>query len=337
MEKQLTNHYALVVDMSGSMDSLSESVVKAFDGLIISLQKQSRSFDQETRVSVYLFNSMQVKVVAYDMDVLRMKSLKGQYRATAGTPLAKSTKQAIQDLEKIPDLYTDHSYLVYVFTDGEETLHDSSVEWLRDKLARLEENWTVVAQVPNQIGVRYMQDLGFSRGNIEIWNTSSSRGLEDAVEQFDAGTARYMTNRSKGIRGSSSYFQMDATKLNAQTVKSSLSPLSSRKFKLVQNPHATAIQIKPLVEASTGEPYILGNSYYGLVKNETIQPQKKVLVREKSTGKVFGPDGARGLVGLPDVGSVLARPTLSPEYDIYVQSTSVNRNVIPKQSVLVLR
>ena len=146
-----------------------------------------------------------------------------------------------------------------------------------------------------------------------------------------------MTARATGVRGSQSYFQVDATQLNAATVKKELTPISSRKFRLVQNPEATAVQIRPLVEQATGEPYVLGNSYYGLVKNETIQPQKKILVRNKVDGKVYGGDDARELIGLPAGQSVLVRPTLSPTFDVYVQSTSVNRNIIPKQSVVVLK
>ena len=346
MTQQLTNHVAMVVDASSSMLGLTSATIKAFDGLIASLKRQSETFNQETRVSVYIFQGggnygadipIKISVPAFDMDVMRLPSLRSMYSAMGGTPLALATKQAIDDLKKVPALYTDHAFLVYVFTDGEEnTSGAATVAALRNDLGHLPENWTVVAQVPNHTGVRYMQNLGFPKGNIEIWDTTE-RGLEIATQSFDRSINAYMANRTKGIRGSSSYFQMDATKLNAAEVKSSLSPLSQRKYKLVQNPHATAVQIKPLVEASTGEPYTLGNSFYALVKNETIQPQKKVLVREKSTGKVFGPEGARGLVGLPDVGSVLARPTLSPEYDLFIQSTSVNRNIIPKQSVLVLK
>ena len=333
---QYTNHVALVVDASGSMDNIAKATVKAFDGIIESLRQSAKKYNQETRVSVYLFDDV-IEVVAFDMDVMRMPSLTGYYFTRNQTALAKATNSAMDDLERVPELYTDHGFVVYTITDGGENASGSAqINRLADRLGKLKENWTIVAHVPNTQGRDMMYRLGYHRGNVEVWDTTE-RGMEIAAQNFTRSTDTYMANRAKGIRGSSTYFQMDATKLNVQTVRAELSPLSSRKFKLIQNPEVTAVQIKSLVEKSTGEPYILGNSFYGLVKTETIQPQKKILVRDKASGKVFGPEGARELIGLPSNGSVMVRPTLSPSYDVYVQSTSVNRNIIPKQSVLVVK
>ncbi len=333
---QYTNHVALVVDASGSMRDIHNATVKAFDGIIDSLRESAKKYNQETRVSVYLFDD-RIEVLAFDLDVMRMPSIKDHYFTRNYTALAKATNVAMDDLEKLPELYTDHGFVVYTLTDGGENRSgDREIERLSDRLSKLKENWTVVAHVPNDEGRRQMMRLGYHRGNVEVWDTTE-KGMEIAAQNFTRSADTYMQNRSKGIRGSSSYFQMDATKLNMATVTATLTPVSSRKFRLVQNPEAKAVQIKPLVEAATGESYVLGNSYYGLVKNETIQPQKKIIVREKTTGKVFAGDDARTLLGLPTNQPVLVRPTLSPNYDVFVQSTSVNRNVIPNQSVVVLR
>jgi Mg-chelatase subunit ChlD len=56
MNKHLINHIVFVVDESGSMQLLSKDVVKVFDSQIQHLAQRSQELDQETRVSVYLFN-----------------------------------------------------------------------------------------------------------------------------------------------------------------------------------------------------------------------------------------------------------------------------------------
>ena len=53
------------------------------------------------------------------------------------------------------------------------------------------------------------------------------------------------------------------------------------------------------------------------------------------TGKIYSGNQARGLLNLPDE-EVKIVPGDFGEWNVYVQSTSVNRNVIPKQRVLVI-
>lgn len=332
---QFTNHVALVVDASGSMATLHNATVKAFDGLITSLVDSSKRHNQETRVSVYLFDDV-VEVLAFDMDVMRMPSLKDFYYTRNMTALATATNTAWDDLEKVPELYTDHGFIIYTLTDGGENRSGSAqINRLAERLGKMKENWTIVAHVPNSAGREAMFRLGYNRGNVAIWDTTEE-GMKKAVELFTSSTDNYMVNRTKGIRGSSTYFQVDASKLTVEKVKTELSAISARKYKLIVNPESKAMPIRELVERSTGRQYELGKSFFSLVKNETVQAQKQILVKNKQDGKIYGPDGARELIGLTTTQSVMVRPTLSPNFDIYVQSTSVNRNIIPKQEVIVL-
>lgn len=337
--KQFTNHVALVIDGSGSIQDygLTEPMKKAVEAVIAGLRRTAEIHKQETRVSVYVFSGNSVNVLCFDMDVMRVDGIMSDYRPAGGTPMCQGIQQAIEDLRKVPALYTDHAFLVYILTDGEE--NTSSVraqQWVRNTMHNtIPDNWTIVGQVPNVMGRRHLMDYGFAPGNIMIWDTTEE-GLKKATETFTSSADTFMRNRATGVRGSSSYFNVDASNLNKETVKKALDRIKVSKYKLIQNPDPVAVEIKDLVEKSTGQPYVKGNSYYGLVKTETIQPQKQILVREKSTGYVYAGEDARVLLGLNFNNNIMVRPTLSPSFDVFVQSTSVNRRIIPKQSVITL-
>jgi hypothetical protein len=122
--------------------------------------------------------------------------------------------------------------------------------------------------------------------------------------------------------------------VNASTVRSSLTPLHQHEYDIL--PVHQDSPIRDYVY-SRGLTYIVGKGFYQLTKTETIQPQKQIAIREKKTGKVYWGNGARDLLGLPQGMEVRVAPNYNPEYDVFVQSTSVNRKLIKDTDVLVLR
>lgn len=333
-----TNHIAIAVDGSGSMSRLKNKVITCFDQLISDLKENARLFKQETRVSTYIFDE-KVEVMAFDMNVERLPSIKDFYFVRDSTALAATMNVAIDDLRKVPELYTDHAFLLYILTDGgENASSETDKNKLKTFLKNRPENWTVVAHVPDAQGVRYMEALGMSRENIQIWEVSE-RGMEKSAELFTSSVKTYMQNRSAGIRSTDTFYATaDISNLNSQTIKTELTKINQRSFKLLQNNGLKSMLMKPFVEASLhGYQYVNGACYYEFVKKEPIQANKKVLIRDKKDGVVYGgDDNARALVGFPYHQTAKITPAFSPDYEIFVQSTAPNRSVIPKQRVLVL-
>lgn len=108
-----------------------------------------------------------------------------------------------------------------------------------------------------------------------------------------------------------------------------------KKYDVVINEGVKAIQIRDLVESKLKTAYAKGGSFYELVKNEHISASKEIAIQNKKTGKIYSGDNARKLLNLPDE-EVKIVPGDFGEWIVYVQSTSVNRNVIPKQRILVI-
>jgi len=330
------NHVAFVIDRSGSMAGHAASVVKVFDAQIEHLARRSRELDQETRASVYLFDDV-IDCLFYDKDVLRMPSLRGLYAARNQTAMVRGTLQAIGDLKKTPELYGDHAFLVYVLTDGQENCGGNAAE-LRSVIGSLPNHWTVAALVPNQTGAHEAKSFGFPAGNVQVWSADMAEVGEIVRKSVDS----YMQSRAVGVRGSKGLFTVDAGAVTGSVVKAA----GLKSVSVVTLAVSETQPIREFVE-SRGYAYVIGQAFYQLTKPEVIQPGKLIAVRHRLSGKVFtGPD-ARSVLGLPGH-EVKVAPSVagtgvsgSPyghvEYDIFVQSTSVNRKLVPGTTLLLVR
>lgn len=325
------------------------NLIKVADGQIKHLAQRSTELDQETRISVMVFSSYgKYKCVVWDKDVLRLPSIQKFYQPDGNTAFIDATLDAIRDLSETPERYGDHSFLMYVLTDGEEN-NSKRAPWDLEKTIReLPDHWTVAALVPNASGKHEAKKFGFPNGNIEIWDTNSADGVTEVGERIRAATDTYMTNRAAGIRSTKTLFSTDATAVNANTVAAAnLAPLDPSKYAVVpvpnlkqvpdsaKTPDGQNIVIKPFTEAC-GFTYKIGSGFYQLSKPEKIQPQKAIMIMErKGKQRVFHGQEARQLVGLPDH-EIRVKPDLNPDYLIFVQSGSINRHLMPGTQYLYL-
>ena len=331
--KRLTNHIALVVDQSGSMSGLARKVVAVFDGEIAYLRQRSIDLDQETRVSIYLFDSV-VENIAFDVDVMRIKSLEGQYRTGGQTALIDATARAIDEMKRIPELHSDHAFLVYVLTDGQENASTHKARGtLSGAIAALPDHWTIVVQVPDALGIHEAKKFGFPAGNIQVWDTTSSTGLESAAKSTRSAIDSYMTARATGIRGTRTFFTTDMGGVKAKDVTAQIERLKPAQYSIYGVRKKIAIQ--PFVE-SWEKVYVKGSAYYELMKPETIQAYKQVCVQNRKNGKVYGGDNARQLLKLPAF-EVRVAPGDHGDWRIFVQSTSLNRWLVPGTQLLVMK
>lgn len=326
--QRLINHVALVLDGSSSMSTHKAKLIEVADEQIRHLALRSEEMSQETRVSVYLFNN-KVECLIFDMDVMRLPSIADLYRASGMTALVDSIIKSQDDLATTSQIYGDHAFLTFVLTDGMEnaSLHSwTSV----NRYLKAGDNWTVGFLVPDSQGVAYMKRIGAAPESVAVWDASSSLGIVDAVSTIRTATDNFMRNRASGVRGSRGVFSTGVDAVNKQTVTSTLTPVNDY-FAL---PVQYKSRIDDYVTAHTGR-YVQGSAFYQLTKTENIQPQKQILVVDKKTGVVYGGFQARQLIGLPSTGTVRVRPDANPLYDIFVQSTSLNRNLMPNTKVLV--
>jgi hypothetical protein len=334
------NHIAIVLDGSLSMSRFARDVVAVTDGMVSHLAERSTVMDQETRATVYVFNEavpgvkQAAECVFYDRDVLRLPSIAEHYRAERNTALIDATMTALDDLAKTPEIYGDHAFLVYVITDGEENrsrIHTSA--HLSARLRALPDNWTVAVMVPNQMGVFEAKRFGFAADNIAVWDTTSAHGVREVGNTIRAATDRFMANRAQGVRGSRAIFSTGIDAVNRDTVRSTLTPLPGSAYTLTTVTEDA--EIRDWVVDQLRMDYRIGAAFYELKRRVTIQRTKRIAVHEKKTGVVYVGDGARDILGLPDIDTRVS-PDINPEYTIFVQSTSVNRKMYDGDKLLII-
>jgi von Willebrand factor type A domain-containing protein len=331
MSENNINHMAFVVDASSSMSGLSDATIKVFDNQIAHLARRSKEMEQETRVSVYFFAS-DVTCIIFDKDVLRLPSLRGLYHAGGNTALIDGAVKSIEDLETTSQIYGDHSFLIFVLTDGEENNSNSDAEDLSKKLKSLPDNWTLAVLVPNSTGVFEAKKAGFPANNIDIWDPSA-KGIIEAGEKLKRVTESYMEGRKAGVRGTKSLFRVDISSLSSKKVNDNLDSLKGHEFQAVDLKKDGTI--RDVVEKATKKDYVKGSSFYQLTKPEMVQSYKKIAIRNKVSGFVYVGDKARSFLGLPDSDAKI-RPEDLGKFDVFVQSTSVNRRLIAGTTLLII-
>ena len=341
--QNIINHIALVLDGSGSMQYHRQKLVEVADAQIAHLAQRSKELDQETRVTVYVFDDT-VECVIYDKDVLRLPSIKDHYQVRGMTALVDATVRSLDDLANTWEGYGDHSFLIYVLTDGMEN-HSSPANRaaLPGRMANLPENWTVAALVPDQGGRFEAQRFGFPSANIAVWDAASADGVEEAGATIRAATNSYMTNRASGVRGTKSLFTIDANALTTAAVKAAnLVPMDASEYVLIPVPADERIDV---FVKQCAPNYNLGKAFYQLNSGRKpkgragviVQGNKQVIVVEKATNKAYSGSAARQLIGLPDYEVTVDPTKLNADYDVYVQSTSINRKLFAGTKLLMLR
>lgn len=356
--KHKVNHVSLVVDKSGSMRPHEAQLVRVVDEFVKGLQEESDRLGHETRISLYAFDH-QVQNLVWDMDVKHLPSLRGLYEVDNGaTALIEAAVKSVEDLKNIWEGYGEHSFLQVVVTDGQENASGCSengrmhtrmdgtrgaevlrawIDRIHSAMGDLPDHWTSAILVPNSLAKRTAQEYGFPAGNIAIWDADSTKGVEEAIGTVKAAATSFLRGREQGVRGTRNLFAMGQDLSTAQ-VNANLDALNTGKYILIPVDEQT--QIRDFVTRA-GHAYTTGCAFYELSKREKIQGSKQLAVAEKDpatgrmTGRVFSGPAARRLLGLPQ-SEVTVKPGDNPSYTVFVQSTSVNRKLVPDTKLLIL-
>lgn len=341
--EHLINHICFLLDESGSMTPHTESVKQVFNAEVQRLRDQSVNLNQETRVSLFSFdagmlagrsNVLRLKNSFFDIDVMRVPTLT-DYLPSGNTPLYDATIKTWEDLSTISQIYGNHAFLYYVITDGEENRSACRPDQFKtriDQIQKSAENLTLAVLAPSAAQAHSLKLIGFP--NVAVWDPSSADGFREAGETMRRATDTFMRSRSTGVRRVNNVFEIDTTQVSASVVKASLDPLKADQYRIL--PVRAKAVIQPFVE-SWKIAYRPGSCYYELTKRETIQSYKELMLLNRKNGQAFQGHAARSILGLPvNVECRVDPPSKNSEWDIFVQSTSYNRNLMPGTRLIVL-
>lgn len=328
----MKNYLTLITDNSGSMRSLAQAAMQDFNAQLETIQIAAKNTNQDTIVSHLTIGEgsrPSVGRVVINSNVHVLKPLTHYPADAGGTPMIAATFEAIKLLESVPDAADpDVSFLVMVTTDGYETESRHRGRELATKIRQLQatDRWTFVFRVPANGGARELATLGITGVNIYEWELST-RGVQTSTQANTEAFTEYFTNRSTGMR-STTKFYANLTDVSFEDLQKELVDISAQ----VQFYPVTAVDdqalIRPFVEAKTGAAMARGGAFYQLNRTEPkVQANKRIAIRDKTTGTVFAGDAARQMLALPTIGTVRLAPDELGDYDVFIQSTSVNRKL----------
>ncbi len=325
----LTTRVALILDGSGSMWACQDRALEAFNSLVDSIRASNKLHRQNTLVSVVSFaNSHRDLVTDIHPDQVR-KFTRQDYNPCGGTALFDAVGATIRRLQ----MHNTDANLVLVVTDGQENAStDFTALDLNRDFDRLQKTgrWTFAFNLPRGASTRFCRQFGIPSDNVREWDNTDV-GTQEMEEKTSAGIGNYYVSRASGQTATPKFFT-DLSAVSPLDLKNNLSDVTHR-FKVYQV--EKEMDIQTFTAYRTNRPYVIGSAYYQLTKAERVQAYKEILVTEKNKKVIWGGPHARALIGLPAVGEVKVSPGNHANYDVFTQSTSVNRKLVRGTRVLV--
>jgi len=122
MEKKHQVHNLIILDESGSMESIKELIISGFNELVQTIHGIEQQYpEQEHFISFVTFNGMGQKVIHFREPVARLGNIDGtKYQPNSMTPLYDAMGDSINRLKQELEKESDYNVLVTILTDGEE-------------------------------------------------------------------------------------------------------------------------------------------------------------------------------------------------------------------------
>jgi uncharacterized protein YegL len=337
----MKNYVGISLDHSGSMQGVRFEAMQDFNKIVETLKTQSVKEEIDTIVSVMQSSIMSVKGTVnkfsvVNSSVVAVKPLTVYDTSGSATLVLDSVLDVIEAFEKLPDANSkDVSFLLMVVTDGQDNGSVRRAK-LAEKLKQLNalDNWTVTFRVPNG-GRSGLRQFGIPDGNIVEFNAADRTEYAASTVATVQAVEKFYTTRKLGVRKVSNFYE-PTVNLDANQVKRELTNIS-KKVRIVRvTKDDDGKKIQDFMLDKTGG-YTLGTVFYQLTKKEELEDNKLIVVWDKLSGNYYTGADARHLLNLPSAGKIkLAPADENAQYQVFVQSMSVNRKLVGGTKVVVL-
>lgn len=334
----MKTYLGFIRDHSGSMGRITTAAAADYNSSLLSAGQASKQHNINTVVSVVECGGG-YQFVQRLVPVDKLVPLKPhEYKAPGhNTPLFDSVGALIASFESVPDFDSpDVNFLIIATTDGQDNVSGvTGGRRIANKIKQLQstDRWTVVFRVPHGYA-RDLVSLGIDAGNILEWE-QTERGVQHASAQTTSAMSDFYAGTSRGVRSTKTFYTSTANVTEADVQK--LGDISAEVSFWSVGAADSGRQIRDFVEGrlADGKPMLKGSAFYQLVKAEDkIQDYKLVVIRDKDTGAVYCGPEARDLIGLPRYGDARVKPDTTGKWQVFIQSTSVNRKVTGGSTIL---
>ena len=210
---QKTNHTYVLIDRSGSMESIASDVIGGFNALVAEQQANG----PDAKITVLQFDSQDpAAVMVAGIPILEMTKLdRSVYQPRGGTPLLDATGMLIgrirveQEARKATGLETEDVVFVTI-TDGQE---NQSREYDLARINQLVEQckadgWTFVYVSADPSAYHDAAAMGYDHGSTTHF-AASADGAVRAMRSTARGLSNLRDKKRRGeIYNSSQFFEM---------------------------------------------------------------------------------------------------------------------------------
>ena len=331
--KNAKTYVAIIRDHSGSMYSLESAAKRDFNSTLGTIQRAAASNNITTLGSVYKCGGAGITLVESQKPISDIQQI-SSYTTGGGTPLFKTVLRVIEDFKRVPD-YSDPetTFIVLATTDGHDT--NGGQDQMTGQIRELQntDRWTFAFRVPRGYG-RELTHFGIQEGNILEWD-QTDRGMATASQANDSAFDQLFTDRKLGVKSSKTFYS-SLKGVTSKDVATVLADISSEVLLFPVSTKEDGSAIREFVEMRLrGQPMAKGAAFYALVKKEDkIQDYKLIAIRNKTSNAIYCGDAARDMLGLPRYGDARVVPQDHGNFDVFIQSTSVNRKVTAGTNVM---
>lgn len=207
MTKKHQVHNLIILDESGSMSPIKNSIIQGFNELVQTVQGIEKKFpEQEHFITLISFNGIDVKKLHERDPASSLREIdETKYRPSGSTPLFDAMGMGISIIENGLRKVSDYNVLVTILTDGEE---NSSKEYtgaaIKNKVEELKKNnWTFT-----YIGTDH--DIERMARSLSIENTlnfsKNNAGINEMFEKERIARFKYSEKIDKNEDTSTDFF-----------------------------------------------------------------------------------------------------------------------------------
>lgn len=208
MEAKHQVHNLIILDESGSMESIKPTIINGFNELVQSIKGIQKQFpEQEHFISIITFNGFGNKIMHFIDPVSKLNIIdSSNYKPDSMTPLYDALGFGLSKLHQHLKTQKNYNVLVTVLTDGEE---NASKEYsglaIKNKIDELSEgNWTFT-----YIGTDH--DVEKMASSLSIKNTmkfdKNEEGIHSMFEEEFKDRVQFFMNVSEGKNFKENYFK----------------------------------------------------------------------------------------------------------------------------------
>lgn len=139
-------HNLIILDESGSMESIRKYIINGFNELVQTIKGIEKEYpDQEHFISLISFNGLGQKILHFLDPVSKLELINDRrYNPSSSTPLYDNMGYAFAKLRKALENQSAYNVLVTILTDGEENASKEFTGYAIKKLVEelVGNNWT---------------------------------------------------------------------------------------------------------------------------------------------------------------------------------------------------